>query len=349
MCALALAGCDEPVATPDAAQAQTPAEHEVELDAQPNQVMPERQPAPVPAPVKPAFASGPFPIEHQGFWPAMAQSESSPDAVPQGANRWDCKLTSKHPRPVILVHGTWSNQYDSFAKLSPVLANDGYCVFTYNFGQDGQSSLPMKARFGTSALSESVLVLKAFTDRVLDEMNVDQVDMVGWSQGGILIRSYLQDHGGADPKDPANNKVLRVVTLGAPHHGTALSGIALLANLFGATEGSADVLGQGPIDQALGSKFLEALNEQGDTVPGVVYTSIYTLFDQIANPVTSSLLKAGPGAQVHNVAIQDGCPIDLSDHLALTYTDRVVALTLKGLDPDAPRKIPCKIEVSSIR
>lgn len=333
---LVLASCDEAVTTPDAAQAKPQASVEVQAV----------RPA---ASEQPVASSGPFSIKHQGFWPAMAESESSPDAVPEGANRWDCKLSPEHPRPVVLVHGTWSNQYDSFAKLSPTLANDGYCVFTFNFGQDGQDALPMKARFGTSALSESVLVLKAFTDRVLDEMSVDKVDMVGWSQGGLLIRSYLQDHGGADPKDPAKNKVLRVVTLGAPHHGTALSGIALLANLLGATEGSADVLGQGPIDQALGSAFLKELNKNGDTVPGIEYTSIYTLFDHIANPVTSSLLKAGPGATVNNVNIQDGCPVDLSDHLALTYTDRVIALTMKGLDPDASHKIPCKIEVSSIQ
>lgn len=350
MSILALASCDAGEPAPEEAKAQasqTTPQVNGALNLAPQEDAPgfERQPAldNLSAP------SGPFPIEHQGFWPAMAQSESSPDAVPQGANRWDCKLTPEHPRPVILVHGTWSNQYDSFAKLSPTLANAGYCVFTFNFGQNGQKSPSMNARFGTSALSESVLVLKSFTERVLDEMNVDKVDMVGWSQGGLLIRSFLQDHGGADPKDPDNNQVLRVVTLGSPHHGTALSGIALLANLLGATENSAEFLGQGPIDQALGSEFLEALNEKGDTVPGVEYTSIYTLFDQIANPVTSSLLEAGPGAIVHNVNIQNGCPIDLSDHLALTYTDRVVALTMKGLDPDSSMKIPCKIEISSIR
>lgn len=342
---LAIASCDEPASKSNAQIEGPQSNDDPAMMPQPKVPKIEQQEAQI----APAFRPGPFPIEHQGFWPAMAQSESSPDAVPQGANRWDCKLTPERPRPVVLVHGTWSNQYDSFAKLSPVLANDGYCVFTFNFGKDGQSSLPMKARFGTSALSESTLALKGFTEKVLEEMNVDQVDMVGWSQGGLLIRSYLQDHDGADPADPSNNRVLRVVTLGSPHHGTALSGIALLANLLGATEGSADVLGQGPIDQALGSSFLQALNEKGDTVPGVEYTSIYTLFDQIANPVTSSLLKAGPGATVNNVNIQDGCPIDLSDHLALTYTDRVVALTMKGLDPSSPHKIPCKIEVSSIR
>lgn len=286
-------------------------------------------------------------VEHDKFWSAFAYAEANPDAEVPGTNDWDCKLSPEHPRPVILVHGTWVNQYDSFAKMGPVLAEQGWCLYTFNFGKE-RGALPLKARYGTAPLSESVKELKAFTDKVLKESGVDKVDMVGWSQGGVLIRSYLKDHGGADPKNPDNNLVQNVVTLGSPHRGTTLSGIALLGNLLGITKGASDVLGQGPIDQAIGSDFMKALNTGPETFPGIHYTSLYTLYDEISNPVTNSILKESPGATVHNISIQEGCLVDFSEHLGMPFTDRVIALTAAGLDPDNKYEIPCKLQLGSI-
>lgn len=287
-----------------------------------------------------------FEVKHGSFWKAFAYTEANPNTVPSGVNDWTCEPNAKHPRPVVLVHGTWVNQYDSFAKMAPRLADEGWCLYTFNFGKGGDK-LPLEARFGTAELSKSVLELKTFTQEVLDRTSADKVDMVGWSQGGILIRSYLKDHGGADVNNPEKNRVQNVVTLGSPHHGTTLSGIALLSNLLGITERASDIIGKGPSDQAIGSEFLRKLNDGDDTVPGVTYTSIFTLYDQITNPVTNCLLEAGPGATVHNVNVQKGCPIDFSEHLALPFTDRVIALTAQGLDPDSEYHIPCKFQFGS--
>lgn len=287
-------------------------------------------------------------IRHDTFWKAFAYAEANPTAEPSDVNDWDCEPSLEHPRPVVLVHGTWVNQYDSWAKMAPVLAAEGWCLYSFNFGKKGFNLPPLKARYGTAALKESVVELKNFTQKVLDKTGSDQVDMVGWSQGGVLIRSYLKDHGGADPGEPKNNKVNRVVTLGSPHHGTTLSGIALLGNLLGITQGASGLLGQGPIDQAIGSEFLKDLNDGPDTMPGVTYTSIYTIYDQISNPVTNCLLKEAPGSKVHNVSIQDGCLIDFSEHLALPFTDRVIALTAQGLDPERQYRIPCKPQLGSM-
>lgn len=286
-------------------------------------------------------------VKHSTFWSAFAYSEKNPDAEPPNTNDWDCKLSTERPRPVVLVHGTWVNQYDSFAKMAPVLAEQGFCPYAFNFGKDG-ANLPLNARYGTAALKESVKELKAFTDKVLDETGADKVDMVGWSQGGVLIRAYLKYEGGADPSDPNNNLVQNVVTLGSPHRGTSLSGIALLGNLLGITSSAADVMGQGPIDQAIGSDFIKELNDGPETLPGVHYTSLYTLYDEITNPVTNSILKEAPGATVNNINIQDGCLVDFTEHLGLPFTDRVIALTVAGLDPKREYKIPCKLQLGSM-
>lgn len=295
---------------------------------------------------KRSIASSPA-VEHDKFWPAFAHAEANPNLEPPGVNDWDCKLDSDHPRPVVLVHGTWVNQYDSFAKMAPVLAEQGWCLYSFNFGKGG-GILPLKARYGTAALNQSVKELKAFTTKVLDKSGADKVDMVGWSQGGVLIRSYLKDHGGADPTDPDNNLVQNVVTLGSPHRGTTLSGIALLGNLLGITSGASGVLGQGPIDQAIGSDFMKELNDGPETLPGIHYTSIYTVYDEISNPVSTSILKEETGATVHNINVQEGCLVDFTEHLGLPFTDRVIALTAAGLDPEHEYKIPCKLQIGSM-
>lgn len=307
------------------------------------------EPAQVPdkAPINKRSIASSSAVKHDKFWAAFAYAEANPDAEPPNTNDWDCQLSTKHPRPVILVHGTWVNQYDSFAKMGPVLAEQGWCPYAFNFGKGG-GVLPLNARYGTAALNDSVKELKAFTTKVLDETGADKVDMVGWSQGGVLIRAYLKDHGGADPQDPDNNLVQNVVTLGSPHRGTTLSGIALLGNLLGITSGASGILGQGPIDQAIGSEFIKELSKGPETLPGIHYTSLYTVYDEISNPVTTSILKKGPGATVHNINIQEGCLVDFTEHLGMPFTDRVIALTAAGLDPDNEYKIPCKLQVGSM-
>lgn len=293
--------------------------------------------------------SGKFVAEHERFWPAMAHSELNPEAVPPGANLKDCKLSDAHPRPVILVHGTWVNQYDSFAKMAPTLANEGYCVYTLNFGRkkDADPGL-LKARFGVAPVMESVLELRDFVDKVRKDTGAKKVDMVGWSQGGVLIQAYMKYQGGADRENPEKNIVNHVISLGAPHHGTSLSGMAVLANALGITKAAGSVLGVGPTDQALGSDFIKKLNEGGDTMPGVEYTSIFTTYDQIVNPVWTSVLEAGPGAKVTNISLQNGCLVDFSDHLTLPFTNRVNGFVLRALDPEYSKRVPCEWVLGSL-
>ena len=56
------------------------------------------------------------------------------DADPPGANNWACKPTARHPRPVVLVHGTAGNKNTNWQTYAPLLANNGYCVFALTYG-----------------------------------------------------------------------------------------------------------------------------------------------------------------------------------------------------------------------
>ena len=57
-----------------------------------------------------------------------------PQTPPPGADNFGCQPSAAHPDPVILVNGTFANQDDNWQAASPLLANHGYCVFTFNYG-----------------------------------------------------------------------------------------------------------------------------------------------------------------------------------------------------------------------
>jgi len=84
-------------------------------------------------PVTPAEASTSYPVVYNSAV-AAAVAVANPGGSPPAANDWSCRPGPVHPRPVVLVHGTFANMAVSWNALSPLLKNDGYCVFTLNFG-----------------------------------------------------------------------------------------------------------------------------------------------------------------------------------------------------------------------
>jgi triacylglycerol esterase/lipase EstA (alpha/beta hydrolase family) len=258
----------------------------------------------------------------------------SADADPPGANDWSCRPSAKHPRPVVLVHGTWENRYDNWASVSPSLKAAGYCVFALDYGDDANSAAGLlPALKGTSDIAQSAGELATFVDHVRSATGAGKVDIVGHSQGGMMPRQYLKFNGGA-------GKVNALISLGATNHGTTLSGIGSLADTFDLLGVAEPLLGQAAIQQVQGSSFLNTLNAGGDTVPGVAYTVIATKYDEVTTPYQSTFLTAGPGATVKNITLQNGCPIDLSDHLSMSYGPRTLHYILNALDPARASTLP---------
>ncbi|MCP2193364.1 esterase/lipase family protein [Williamsia deligens] len=277
------------------------------------------------------------------FIPAFAYSAFNPNVAPPGANNYSCKPKAGQ-RPVVLVHGTWESAYDNFAMMSPDLTKAGFCVYTFNYGKlnitngGGVISL-IPGVYGTGDLATSAGQLSTFIDNVLARTGASKVDIVGHSQGGVMPRWYLKFLGGAA-------KVQKMVSYGATNHGTTLDGIGSLGrtinNLGIDVLGVAQLpVGVSGIQQVVGSDFLTKLNAGGDTAPGVDYTAIRTFYDEVTTPSASTFLVAGPGATVKNITLQDGCPIDLSDHVSMSYSPRLITLVQQALDPTT--KLVCTI------
>jgi triacylglycerol esterase/lipase EstA (alpha/beta hydrolase family) len=270
--------------------------------------------------------------ELPSFATALLYSQTNPDMDPPGANDWSCRPSAAHPRAVVLVHGTWENRYNNFAKMSPALKRAGYCVFALDYGDASDFASMHPGVKGTGDIPTSAKEFGRYVDSVLAATGTSQVDVVGHSQGGVMPRQYLKFEGGA-------TKVRNLITLGATNHGTTLSGIATLSEALHLLGMSGPFLGAAAGQQALGSEFITTLNAGGDTVPGVAYTVIGTRYDEVSTPYQGTFLKAGPGATVKNITLQDTCLLDLSDHLSLPYSERVITIvknTLGGTNNPVP-------------
>ncbi|MER7520614.1 alpha/beta fold hydrolase [Streptomyces sp. NPDC126499] len=252
---------------------------------------------------------------------AQADTTATAGSAPsRGWNDFSCKPSAAHPRPVVLVHGTFGNSVDNWLGLAPYLVDRGYCVFSLDYGQ-----LPNVPFFhGLGPLADSAAQLDAYVDRVLAATGAREADLVGHSQGGMMPRHYLKFLGGAE-------KVNTLVGIAPDNHGTTLLGLTALLPHFPGVEDLISANTPGLADQIAGSAFLTRLNEGGDTVPGVRYHVIATRYDQVVTPYRSQFLS---GPDVTNVLIQDKCALDLSEHVAIGTVDRVTFHEVaNALDP----------------
>ncbi|KAA0021581.1 esterase/lipase family protein [Antrihabitans cavernicola] len=262
---------------------------------------------------------------------------------PPGANDWSCKPTAEHPEPIVLVHGTGSNMQLAFPVMAPALKKAGYCVFALNYGGIPTWYNPNIIVWGVSDIRQSAHELSNFVDAVLAKTGARQVDLVGHSQGGVVSRQYLKFDGGADPADPAKNKVKSLVALGPTNHGTTFNGQQQLYSVLAQTGLSPDVIdwaifGIAGRQQLVGSRLISDLNATGETVPGVDYTVIAAKDDQVVTPPQGSFLQSN-APNVHNLWVQDGCP-GIVRHSGLLLQPRPIYMTLVALDPSYAKNNP---------
>jgi pimeloyl-ACP methyl ester carboxylesterase len=258
------------------------------------------------------------------------------DPSPPGANDFSCKPSTDHPRPVVLVHGLGATMSENWSYQSPRIKAAGYCVFALTYGVDPRTALLPTAPGGVVAMERSAPELKAFVDRVLSVTGAAKVDIVGHSEGTVMPRYYLERLGG-------KSKVKRFVALTPLWRGTEVAGTAFLRDFaapFGLSDPIINLVASfcGSCPEFLrGSAYLNDLNADGEAVPGIVHTNVVTRYDELVVPYTSGIMSDGGT----NIVLQDICPANVDEHVALAFDPVVTQLILNALDPEHATAVRC--------
>ncbi|MGA2455888.1 MAG: alpha/beta fold hydrolase [Solirubrobacteraceae bacterium] len=267
--------------------------------------------------VAPATASASYSVPYgsSALGDAIWNETWEPESV-VGANN-GCKPSSAHPYPVVLVHATLADEGSNWVTLAPLLANEGYCVYAFNYGAT-LASLELWPFIGPRIdglghIEKSAEELSSFVNSVLSKTKASKVDLVGHSQGGMMPNYYIKDLGGA-------SKVNELIGLAPSNHGTTLSGLTKLAEVFPFADelisGLLEFLGAPALpEQQESSAFIKKLFGSGEpVVAGVKYVVIETSHDEVVTPYTNAFLS---GSNVTNITIQTQCPSDPVAHIGM--------------------------------
>jgi len=280
-----------------------------------------------------AGAAAKYPVVYN-----VTSARPGSQASPPGANNFACKPGAAHPNPVVLVHGLSATAAENWGTMSPLLANNGYCVFALTYGlTPGNTSVG-----GLQPMEKSSAELASFVDKVLAATHAKKIDLVGHSEGTVMPQYYLKFRGGAA-------KVDKYVAMTPLYQGTTLNGIGTYISAF---EKALPTLA-GPVSRLVatqcgsceqflkGSPFLTHLYADGVfAVKGVQYTTIMTKYDELVTPYTSGRLNA---ANATNLVVQDQCALDFAEHLSVAFDPTVGQDILNALDPAHKKAVPCRL------
>jgi pimeloyl-ACP methyl ester carboxylesterase len=209
------------------------------------------------------------------------------------------------PGPVLLVPG-YGGGTTALDRLAASLRAAGRTAIVVPLPGGGTGDLRVQAR-ALDVAARGALARGA-----------PSVDVVGYSAGGVVVRLWIRDDGGAAV-------TRRVVTLGSPHHGTDVAALAV------AVVGSACPTACRQL--APGSPLLVRLNAGDETPAGPLWESIWTTGDELVTPADSARLT---GAL--DVPVQEVCPGRQVGHGQLPTDPAVQQLVLAALGTAPPHR-----------
>ena len=212
--------------------------------------------------------------------------------------------TEAVPGPVLLVPGYGGGRVPLEA-LAARLRAAGREATVVRLAGDGTGDLREQAR-GLDAVAREALARGATS-----------VDVVGFSAGGVVARLWAAELGGA-------HVARRVVTIGSPHRGTSLAGLAASLLPASCPEACRQLVPEGPL--------LAALEETPD---GPTWVSVWTALDEVVRPAESAVLDGAV-----NVRLQDVCADVAAAHGGLPADPLVAGLVVEALTAPAPLSAP---------
>ncbi len=155
--------------------------------------------------------------------------------------------------PVLLVHGYGMNA-GVWAPMVNYLRRRGLGnVFTLN----------LYPKFGD--IDDFAQQLAARVNRICDTTRAGKVILIGHSMGGLVARAYVERFGGGD-------RVVKVIYVGTPHHGSRLARLAPGVNAH---------------QMCVGSEWLLNLNRDENQPSRIKHVSIFSVHDNVVVPQNS--------------------------------------------------------------
>ena len=188
--------------------------------------------------------------------------------------------------------------------LAARLGRSGYCTHHVDLGG-------LFGRFNARPVEELARVVAERVEQLIRHHPRERIDLVGFSEGGLIGRYYVQKLNGA-------HRVRHLVTLGTPHRGTpwAYSGY-LVGRVLPSLR-----------QMAPGSPLLRDLADEGFP-DSVRLTSIYSQEDPFCPPSTCRL-EAGRRAHLKNIEVARG------GHVAFLSSVRIASIIRQELESMEP-------------
>jgi len=186
-------------------------------------------------------------------------------------------------RPIFLIHGLWNNP-KLFEKLLKKIKKDDYQLYSPH--------LPHK--YGNTSLRRLACDLDSQIEELVGPKI--EIDVVGFSMGGLISRLWLQNHNGF-------LRTKRFFSIGTPHFGTYT---AQMIPSF---------LMPGIAEMKRGSSLLSQLNNDLTPLERVQCTSFYTKWDLMSFPGWQAKLAIGNSYQLpvltHKELITNSSSLDV--------------------------------------
>ncbi|WP_205527314.1 esterase/lipase family protein [Solimonas sp. K1W22B-7] len=236
---------------------------------------------------------------------------------------------------VLLVHGTFTagfEQYDWTYK--PLLVARGYDVCTVTYPDRGLGDAQISAEYVVHALRQ----MRARSGR--------KVAMIGHSQGVAVPRWAIKWWPSA--RDAVDDFVMQA---GPNHGGDPVGLFTLLRPILPGASSAAPVLPEALYQMVGNSAFIQATNA-GDETPGdISYSAMYTLFDELVQPVnpvpTAAVDWQQDNPKVANILLQDVCPGRIVDHVTIGLIDRLAfELALDAIGHPGPANVERVLEAA---
>ncbi|MDL9935269.1 hypothetical protein QSJ18_00775 [Gordonia sp. ABSL1-1] len=261
------------------------------------------------------------------------------DGPTAGADDDRCRPSSAHPRPVVLVGSTFLSAGVNWTSIAPYLHNAGYCVFTVDYGKTLYRIGP--GLNGLDPLSSSAIELDRAVAHIQRVTGTRELDFVGHSQGGLVIRYFLNQiapHRGSEHEVSAHT----VVLLSSPYSmtGPIDFGPLIRDHAPAAVRDAARRAGRTapfPLSIVNPWEFAKAQTLQ----PGVRYVQITDVADEMG--MLGGMMPPRGARNATTTYLNAVCPTDFSQHFAQPYSPTAVALIGNALDPAHARTPPCAV------